>query len=348
LPIKTIKIRIKDSTSKKHLENMARSVNFVWNFCNETAFEALRKNSIWLSGYDLQKLTKGSAKELGLNSATVQMVGQEQAQKRKQFKKRKLRFRGKRSLGWIPFRHDSIKFKDGKIIFNRKEYKVFQPERLPEGKYKSGEFCQDARGRWYICIPVEYEPEEHTGKGQVGVDLGLKDIASLSNGQKIKNNKYYRMMENKLARAQRHKKKKQAAKIHAKIKNKRMDDLHKASTKIVKENNLIVIGKLSAKKLAKTRMAKSINDAATTMFKNMLIYKASAHQHVVCLEVSERNTSRTCSVCETIPDSSPKGLKGLGVREWVCSNCGCQHDRDKNAALNILRIGRDSLATEVC
>ena len=327
---------------------MARSVNFVWNFCNETAFDALRKNNKWLSGYDLEKLTKGSAKELGLNSATVQKVGQEQAQKRKQFKKRKLRFRGKRSLGWIPFRHDSIKFKDGKIIFNKKEYKVFQPERLPKDKFKSGEFCQDARGCWYICIPVEYKPDDHAGNGQVGIDLGLKDLASLSNGQKVENNRNYRKLENKLSRAQRYNKKKQVRKIHAKIKNKRLDDLHKASTKIVKENNFIVIGKLSAKKLAKTRMAKSINDAATTMFKNMLIYKASAHQHVVCLEVSERNTSRTCSVCETIPDSSPKGLEGLGVREWVCSNCGSQHDRDANAAMNILRLGHQSLATEGC
>lgn len=323
---------------------MARSVNFVWNYCNETAFGAIRNRGKWLSGYDLTKLTKGVNKELGLNSATVQMVGMEQAQKRKQFKKRKLRFRGKRSLGWVPFRHDCIKFKDGKIIFNKKEYKVFQPDRLPIGKFKSGEFCQDSRGRWYICIPVEYAPEEHTGTGQVGIDLGLKDIASLSDGQKVENNKYYRMMENRLARAQRYKKKKLTKKIHAKIKNKRMDYLHKASTNIVKENNLIVIGKLSAKKLAKTRMAKSINDAATTMFKNMLKYKASAHQHVVCLEVNEKNTSRTCSVCETIPDSSPKGLKGLGVREWVCSNCGSQHDRDTNAALNILRIGHDTLA----
>ena len=129
---KTIKIRIKDSSACKALGKMARGINMVWNYCNETSFSAIRNNSEWLSYQDLQKLTKGSNKELGLNSASVQMVCREYVTRRKQFKKRKLRWRGKKSLGWIPFRYDCIKFLDGKVIFKRKSYKVFQPERLPE------------------------------------------------------------------------------------------------------------------------------------------------------------------------------------------------------------------------
>lgn len=344
MAIKTIKIRIKDSVASKELCRMAKAVNFVWNFCNSTGLEAINRRSEWLSGYDFNYLTKGSAKELGLNSATIQLVGMEFAQKRQQFKKIKLRFRGKKSLGWIPFRRDCIKFRNGKIIFNKKEYKVFQPDRLPVGSFKSGEFCQDARGRWYICIPVEYKPIQHKGVGQVGIDLGLKNLATLSSGKKVSNNRYFRMMENRLAKAQRSGKRKLTRTIHAKIKNSRLDFLHKESTKIINDNNMIVVGKLEAKKLTKTKMAKSINDASPSMFKTMLKYKASAHQHVVFLEVNERNTSRTCSVCGEIPDSSPKGLKGLGVREWVCSSCGAAHDRDINAALNILRIGHDTLA----
>ena len=153
------------------------------------------------------------------------------------------------------------------------------------------------------------------------------------------------MMERKLAKAQRYKKRRQAKKIHASIKNKRMDDLHKASTKIVKENKFIVVGKFGAKGLAKTKMSKSVNDAATTMFKTMLKYKAGAHQHVI--EVPENFSTQICSGCKTIPASAPKGVKDLGVREWVCSNCGAIHDRDVNAALNILRFGRESLGSEV-
>jgi IS605 OrfB family transposase len=154
------------------------------------------------------------------------------------------------------------------------------------------------------------------------------------------------MMERKLAKAQRGKKKRQAKGIYAKIKNKRMDDLHKATTKIADENKVIVVGNFGAKKLAKTRMAKSINDAATTMFKTMLKYKASARGRWY-VEVDEANTTRTCSFCGVIPESSPKGVKGLSIREWVCCGCGAIHDRDVNAALNILRIGRDALTSKV-
>jgi len=347
MTIKTIKIRIKDSTTKQKLSKMARSINYVWNYCNEVSYKAIREQGDWLSFTDLQNLTKGANKELGLNSASVQMVCREFVTRRRQFKKRKLRFRGKKSLGWIPFRYDCIKFRDEKIIFNKQKYGVFQPERLPETGYKSGEFCQDSLGRWYICIPVENDVEQIEATGEVGIDLGLKDVVSLSNGKKVSNGRYYRMMERRLGRAQRHKKKRQAKKIHANIRNKRMDDLHKASTEIVRENNLIVVGKFGPKNLAKTKMAKSVNDAATTAFKTMLKYKASAQQHRIYVEVSENFSTQICSDCGEIPVSAPKGVKDLGVREWVCSDCGAVHDRDVNAALNILRFGRESLVPEV-
>ena len=106
------------------------------------------------------------------------------------------------------------------------------------------------------------------------------------------------------------------------------------------------MGQFDAKKLAKTRMAKSIHDAGTSMFKTMLKYKASAREHTY-IEVSEYLSTQICSSCETIPASAPKGVKDLGVREWVCSNCNAIHDRDVNAALNILRFGRESLCPEV-
>lgn len=340
----TIKIRIKDSTTAKHLKQMAKAVNFVWNFCNETAFNALRNYSHWLGAGDLEKLTKGSSKELGLNSTTIQEVCQEYALRRQKAKKRKLRWRGKKSLGWVPFKKTGISFKNGVAIYCGHKFKVFQPERLPDGEYGAGEFCEDSRGRWYLCICVEHQVQTPKAQNEVGIDLGLKSLATLSNGKKVSNGRYYRMMERKLAKAQRGKKKRQAKTIHAKIKNKRMDDIHKATTKIADENKLIVVGNFGAKKLAKTKMAKSIHDAGTTMFKTMLKYKARGRWYV---EVDETNTTRTCSCCRAIPASAPKGVKGLSVREWVCNECGAIHDRDINAALNILRIGRDALVPEV-
>ena len=82
-------------------------------------------------------------------------------------------------------------------------------------------------------------------------------------------------------------------------------------------------------------------------FKTMLKYKASAQQHGIFVEVPENFSTQICSSCEEIPDSAPKGVKDLGVRGWVCSSCGAVHDRDVNAAMNILRFGRESLVPKV-
>ena len=137
--VKTVKIRIKDSTVRKELRRMANAVNYVWNYCNETSLYAIRYNNKWLTGFDLNYLTAGASKELELASGTVQRVCQTFAQKRTQAKKRKLRWRGRKSLGWIPFKDNGIQIRDGKVIHRRKEYRLFQPERLPD-QPTSGEF----------------------------------------------------------------------------------------------------------------------------------------------------------------------------------------------------------------
>jgi len=120
------------------------------------------------------------------------------------------------------------------------------------------------------------------------------------------------------------------------------DHAHKASAKIAKEFGLVVIGDVSPKKLAKTTMAKSIYDAGWSNFKTMLSYKAIMHGGSV-IEVSERYSTQICSCCECNPVSSPKGRVDLDKRRWVCDDCGTEHDRDRNAALNILRVGLDAL-----
>lgn len=101
---------------------------------------------------------------------------------------------------------------------------------------------------------------------------------------------------------------------------------------------MIVVGDVSSSKLAKTGMAKSVLDAGWFMLKTQLKYKAIG-QSVVFAEVNEKYSTQVCSCCGCNPDSSPKGLSGLGVRHWVCSDCGASHDRDINAARNILNVG---------
>ena len=174
------------------------------------------------------------------------------------------------------------------------------------------------------------------------VSIALKDCASASNEQKL-SGRWYRQHELALAKAQRANKKKRARAIHAKIKNQRKDDMHQFSSKLVQENAAIFVGDVASAKLVKTKMAKSTLDAGWSSLKTMLEYKS--HQAgIVFEEVNEAFTTQTCSCCRSNPASSPKGRSGLGIREWTCSVCGSVHDRDVNAARNILALGHERLA----
>ena len=339
--IKTFRYRIKDATDGAKLDKLARSVNFVWNFCNETQEHALRWNQRWPTGFDLQKLTAGSGKDLGLHSQTVQAVCEQYADRRKQFKKRKLRWRGRRSPGWIPFKTVGVRINGDTVRYSGQEFRFWNSRDLP-GPIKSGSFSQDARTRWYVNFAVDCPDEPPTaGTQHVGIDLGLKTLATCSDGRKIEAPRGYRNQQRRIAEHQQKKRSRQARNLQAKIANRRKDFLHKESDRLTKECELIVVGQISSSSLTKTNLAKSVNDAGWAMFRHFLEYKAVARK-VVFREVSERLTTQACSGCGAI--SGPKGRKGLGIREWVCRECHTIHDRDVNAALNILRMGHHTLA----
>jgi IS605 OrfB family transposase len=184
-------------------------------------------------------------------------------------------------------------------------------------------------------------PDPSSGTSEVGIDLGLKELATLSTGEKIEAKQFYRDLEPALASAQRAGKKKRVKAIHAKIKNRRKDFLHKESTRLVRENGAIFVGNVNASALAKTKMAKSVLDAGWSAFRTMLAYKAMAQQ-VWFDVVNEAFSTQICSECDAL--SGPKGITDLGIREWVCWECGMHHDRDVNSAKLILRAGHRTLA----
>ena len=169
----------------------------------------------------------------------------------------------------------------------------------------------------------------------VGIDLGLKEFATLSTGEKIENPRHFRRLEEKLGKAQRARKKRQAANIHARIVNTRRDFLHKLSHRLVQEFDYIAVGNVSASKLAKTSMAKSVLDASWSSFRAQLAYKAIRHG-ATFEEVNESWSTQTCNACGVI--AGPRGRAGLNERSWTCG-CGTTHDRDVNAAKNILLRG---------
>jgi len=344
----TLKLRIKD----KHcafLDGLARETNLVWNYINELSSRAIRERGQFMSGYDLQKYVAGVGKEgLALPSQCHQQVCEEYATRRKQFKKSRLNWRvsnqksPKRSLGWIPFKKGAVAYKAGQVRFAGRLLSLWDSYGLDRYELRAGSFSADSRGRWYLNVAAKVPVKVSSGASAVGIDLGLKECAVVSDGQRIEG-RFYRKLEQKLGIAQRAGKKDRVRAIHIKIKNQRKDMLHKFSTALVQQYGGIFVGNVSSKKLAKTRMAKSTLDAGWSGLKTMLEYKS--HQAgVVFAEVNEAYSTQTCSCCGVISNSSPKGRAGLGIREWTCVDCGSTHDRDINAAKNILAVGYGRLA----
>jgi len=355
--VKTLKLRIKDKHAKAMLA-MARDVDMVWNYCNETQYRSLKRYcnrpKVWLSGFDLQKLTAGFSKCEGvaIDSRTTQEVCKEFATRLKQFKRQKLNWRVSRhgsprySLGWVPFKGEGIRYRGGQLHFNGHRIGLWDSYGLAQYELGAGSFNEDARGRWYVNIAVKVQVKEKRvpdSTTAVGIDLGLKTLAAYSDGTHFNPKRYYRASEAALGMAQRAHKKMRVKAIHARIAHQRKDALHKETTALVKKHAAIFVGNVNAKALAKTGMAKSVHDAAWSTFRTQLKYKALWHC-VVFEEVGEAFSTQTCSCCGAVSPGSPKGRAGLGIREWTCMECGKDHDRDTNAARNILARGHARLA----
>jgi IS605 OrfB family transposase len=254
-------------------------------------------------------------------------------------------------LGWIPFKKTAIKYistrQSGKkslkstlqfSLANRQKLIIdlWDSYNLSLYRINTCELVQDNRGYWYACITVKEFPKIKCGTGQVGIDLGCKDSAVSSDGDVLTTKLTHQYAE-KLAIAQRAKNKKRVRAIHAKIKNTRQDLIHKFTSKLVKANSLIVVGKIKSTSFTSSKLAKSVYDAGWFEIKRQLDYKcANAGCHY--LEVNEAYSTQTCSCCGSRQDS-PKGREGLGIREWFCRSCKTTHQRDVNGAKNILAVG---------
>ncbi len=330
------------------LNQWARAVNFVWNYCNDRQKDALRFGRPWLTGFDLNNLTKGSSKELGLHSGSINAVCEQYAKSRGQHRRPYLRYRGRRTLGWVPCKGRDLHREGDAFRFAGHTFRVFNSRPLPEGKIKDGTcFSQDSRDNWFLNIAIEVaEPPVRPLNYGVGIDLGLKDLAVLSDTRRIPAPGFYRKAEAALAMAQRAHKRRMIKAIHAYTARRRIDFLHNESLKIARDFDHIAVGNVNAAGLAQTSLAKSVFDAGWSSFRKMLAYKAVKHG-ARYVEVDERFTTQTCSNCGALPASRPRGIAGLGIREWTCSGCGAVHDRDLNAAINILRRGRATLVAGI-
>lgn len=337
MSIKTLRVRIKDKHSRV-LSGMAASVNIVWNYLNEYARHEWKAKRVFVGNYGpsgFAAQTVGAAKQLGILAWTIQSVCENIETQKKRNKKAWLKSRGKKSLGWIPFKSDTVRMGDGFFVFMKQRFDVWDSYGLSGFEAKSGNIVQDSRGNWFLCVSTEIERTDVVDRIEpVGVDLGLKDVATVSDGQKLTAKWYHRIQE-KLAVAQRANNKKRVRALHAKAKNQRQDALHKFSTVLVRQYGAIYVGDVSTEFLIKFS-PKSTMDAGHGMLKSMLRYKSQQAGRVYA-EVSEKFTTQTCSECGSI--AGPRGRAGLNERAWTCRGCGTSHDRDVNAARNILALG---------
>ena len=263
-------------------------------------------------------------------------------------------------------KYPKFKSKRSKNSFTAPQFSHIAGDRLFLIKFKEGIKCRVHReikgkigkvtitktpsGKYFVSVCTEEEyitPIKKSGKS-VGVDLGLKDFLTTSDGEKFKNNRHTKKYERRLATAQKHlsRKKKgsrgfekqrlKVSRLHEKISNSRADYLHKCSIALIRMYDIICIEDLNVQGMVRNhRLAKHVADASWGAFLNMLTYKSEWNDKKVVKIDRFYPSSQTCSACGSVN----KDVKDLSIREWECSACHSHHDRDVNAAINILREG---------
>ncbi len=262
------------------------------------------------------------------------------------------RFKGKGRYDSFSYPQMGFKLENGRLMLSKIGNIKIKLHRPIEGKVKRLTIRRSATGKWFACFFVEIEdvflPPWKDGS-TVGIDVGLESFAALSNGEKITNPRFFREEEKELARVQRKLSKaakgtperraalKVVERVHERIANKRYEFAHQVSRDLVDRFGLIAFEDLNIKGMMHNHcLAKSIGDVAWNMLVNITSYKAASAGSMVVL-VDPRNTSKMCSRCGILVE------KSLSDRVHNCPQCGLSMDRDWNAAINILRLGTQSL-----
>ena len=227
-----------------------------------------------------------------------------------------------------------------------------------KGIIKSVTVSKNCANQYFVSILAECEEPQklNNNKNMVGIDLGIKEFAILSNGEKIENPKFFKKSLDKLKREQRKlskcikgssnriKQRIKVARVYNKVTNQRNDFLHKLSTRLISENQIICLETLKVNNMIKNHcLAQSISDVSWSKFVELLTYKAEWYGRSIIQIPQNYASSQTCSVCGYVN----KETKDLSVRKWSCPNCHIHHDRDVNASINILRKGLEMSGQEL-
>lgn len=266
-------------------------------------------------------------------------------------------FKSKRkSKASATFTTSGFRYRNGQIFLAKMDapLDIRWSRPLPDGAEPSTvTVSRDAAARWHISILVEETVRQHPAADTaVGIDVGITSLLTLSTGEKIANPRHERRDRERLAKAQRamarkakgsknqEKARRKVARVYAKITDRRTDNLHKLSTRIIRESQTVIIEDLFVRNMVKNHsLARAISDASWSEFRRQLEYKADWHGRTVIAVDRFYPSSKTCSACGVIAAKMP-----LSVREWECASCGAAHDRDVNAARNVLAEGLSVIA----
>lgn len=360
---KSIRFRIYPSQEQKQfLIKSFGCKRFVYNYLLANNIENIRlhksgiiTDNIRCSGYYLSSLLVPLKQEFEwlneVSSVVLQQTTIDLGSAFQHFFKGKgfPKFKSKFNTQTIRLNTNSFRIKENKLIIaNCKTLiKVNWHLQLPSPP-SSVTIIKESDGTYYASFVCECDPKLTYGSGVIGIDLGLKDFATFNNGDKIANPKLLQKSEKKLKRLQRSLSKKvkgsnnrnkariKVAKLHSKIRNQKNDFLHKLSRKLVNENQVIAIESLNISGMLKNRkLAKAISSVSWNRFISFLRYKTIESQWCILVEMDRWFAStQTCSFCEY--KNSGKDKLKLNQRLWICPSCNTSHDRDANAAQNIL------------